>query len=400
MEIPTAYQIVDYRKLDAFKKKTFSNYQKSDVLSAFQKSLNNGNTDEACHWMIELLISGYIEEIWLKIMISISKLVNIANPLLPQYIYHRYNQYIRAIQHREYEDDNIIKTRNNQELRNHLSEIVAILTTSPKNPIDKTPKITNEDFRLDNFKIHLIAVEYKLVDKIVLNEDPPEVKMIANEISFHLNEKFSSFEKCNYWLHWLLEWEKITSKKCGKFQCGYRAKTYIKPQFYHDFIWLIWDIIFQELVSRQQPTKLYNQIKALYEMYCYQFSSSNKRKKIYLVQHSFILLTMEINWDIPVISNYPLTVQTSANINILFLEFKKIEQSNAPQQHNLPYDLATYDNYLIPINNSNNDDSKNNNPKNNNPKNKKNNKKKDIDVKSLQKLDRVSQIQNMIYNLH
>lgn len=351
MEIPNEYQIIDYRKLEAFKKYTFGNYQKSDVLSAYQKSLNNGNIDEACHWMVELLVSGHIEEIWLKLLSVSSKSVNIANPSLPQYLYYRYSQYINLISKEEFHNDFIIKTRNVQEIRNHLAEITTIIAVSNKNIIGKTPKINKEEFRVDNFRAQLDAVEYKLVNNIIMSEDPPEVKVAANEIAYRIKESFSSFNRCNYWVHWLLEWEKISSKKCGKFQCGYRGKNYIKPQFAHDFIWLLWDVIFQELKQRKcaHKNKLTIQIKALYELYCYQFSASNKKKKLFLLTYSILLLTMEVNWTIPVINNYPVVLQSSANINLLFSDYKKIEQSKSINQ-DLPFQLNTYNNYIIPIN--------------------------------------------------
>lgn len=390
MEIPNEYQIIDYRKIDAFKKFTFGNYQKTDVLSAFQKSLNNGNVDEACYWMVELLVSGHIEDIWLKLLSTSSKSINIANPSLPQYLYYRYNQFINVINKPEFDNEFIIKTRNVQELRNHLAEVTSIIATSSKNIINKTPKITKEEFRIDNFKSQLDAIEYKLVDKITLPEDPPEIKVVANEIAYRIKESFSSFDRCNYWVHWLLEWEKISSKKYGKFECGYRGKNYIKPQFAHDFIWLIWDVIFQELnLRKMQNNKTQNQIKALYELYCYEFSASNKRKKIFLLVHAILLLTMEINWSVPVINNYPVILQSSANINFLFADYKKIEQSKSLNQE-LPYQLNTYDNYILPVNSSNTPV-------------KKNKKKSKIPTattnESMYKLDVASKIQDKLFNL-
>ena len=38
---------------------------------------------------------------------------------------------------------------------------------------------------------------------------------------------------------------------------------------------------------------------------------------------------MEINWTTPIINNYPIVLQSSANINFLFLDYKKLEQSKA-----------------------------------------------------------------------
>lgn len=403
MEIPNEYQIFDYRKSEAFKKMTFGNYQKCDVLSAFQKSLNNGNIDETCHWMVELLVSGYIDEIWYKLLSIASKNINIANPSLPQYLYYRYSQYINLINKPTFEGDFLIKTRNVQEIRNHLAEIIAIIAVSSKNSINKTIKITTEEFRVDNFKAQLDAIEYKLVIPIILQEDPSEVKMVANEIAYRLKESYSSFTRCNYWLHWLLEWEKICSKKCGKFQCGYRGKNYIKPQFAHDFIWLVWDVIFQEVNNRKSynNNKTQNQIRALYELYCYQFSASNKKKKIFLVIHAFLLLTMEVNWTTPIINNYPVVLQSSANINYLFLDYKKLEQSKAINQE-LPYQLNSFDNYIIPLNNKINQNGITNDIQNDKKqKRKKIRKGKNIilDNESLRKLEYSNRIQNQLMNI-
>lgn len=398
MDIPNEYQIVDYRKIEAFKKHTIGNYQKSDVLSAYQKSINNGNIDEACHWMVELLVSGHVEEIWLKLLSVASKNVNIANPSLPQYLYYRYSQYINLISKPEFHNDFIIRTRNVQEIRNHLAEITAIIATSAKNVINKTPKINKEEFRIDNFKMQLDAIEYKLVNNITMPEDPPEVKVVANEIAYRIKETFSSFDRCNYWVHWLLEWEKITSKKCGKFQCGYRGKNYIKPQFAHDFIWLIWDVIFQELNQRKNHhnDKSKSQIKALYELYCYQFSASNKKKKIFLLIHAILLLTMEINWAVPVINNYPVVLQSSANINFLFADYKQIEQSKSIN-HDLPYQLNTFDNYIVPQEMGGIKHGKIGSANGKGKKGKKN--KPSLDNDSLRKLEFANKIQNQLYNL-
>lgn len=399
MEIPNEYQILDYRKSDAFKKMTFGNYQKTDVLSAFQKSLNNGNIDETCHWMVELLVSGYIEEIWYKLLSTASKNINIANPSLPQYLYHRYSQYTNLINKPTFEGDFIIKTRNVQEIRNHLAEIIAIIAVSSKNTLSKSPKITTEEFRLDNFKGQLEAIDYKLVNKIIMVDDPPEVKMVANEIAYRVRESCSSFNRCNYWIHWLLEWEKICSKKCGKFQCGYRSKDYIKPQFAHDFIWLIWDVIFQEVSQRKSfnTSKIQNQIRSLYELYCYQFSASNKKKKMFLVLHAFLLLTMDINWTTSIINNYPVVLQSSANINYLFLDYKKLEQSQAINQK-LPYQLNSYNNYIVPLNQNINED-KPKPAKKGRKGNKRNKAKNNLDLYSMRKLEYSNRIQNKLYNL-
>jgi replication-associated recombination protein RarA len=59
-DIPEEYYIYDYRKLSDFKKITYSGYQKTDVLSALQKSIIDNKVEEACHWCTEMLVSGHV----------------------------------------------------------------------------------------------------------------------------------------------------------------------------------------------------------------------------------------------------------------------------------------------------------------------------------------------------
>ena len=57
-DIPNKYYITDFRKITDFKKQTYNGYQKSDVLSALQKSILEQKLEESCHWAVEMLVSG------------------------------------------------------------------------------------------------------------------------------------------------------------------------------------------------------------------------------------------------------------------------------------------------------------------------------------------------------
>lgn len=127
-------------------------------------------------------------------------------------------------------------------------------------------------------------------------------------------------------------------------------------------------------------------------MYCYQFSISNKKKKIFMILHAFLLLTMEVNWSVPIINNYPMVLQSSVNINLLFNDYKKIEQSKTINQE-LPYQFNTYDNYLVPINTNNKPTKSKENTQG------KKNKKYGSSEESLRKLELASRIQDKIYNM-
>lgn len=345
MEIPDAYSINDYRNVDVFKTETYSKYKKTDVITALQKALITGNFEESCHWSMELLISGQVSEVWLKLINVLAKNINISNPYLPAFFYSRYNRFIHI--NRVYSEDNTnLEIRNNQMVRNLLAEVITLISLSDKKAINTQHKITSNDFHIDFFKSQLVFSDNNIVDDMIKDDDPPEIRLVANELAFALQTL--NYNKCSYWVNWLFEWEKANSKHSNKFQCAIREKKYIKPQFCSDFVWIIWDILFNEVNARPDSKLLYSQIEALYEMYCFEFSPTNKRKKMNLIFAACAFLTAKVEWNIPVTKHYPVVVQAAANINLIFISFKKLEKTNASTA-SFPVHIKTYNNYIIPL---------------------------------------------------
>ncbi len=348
-DIPDEYYINDFRKLSDFKKITYSGYQKSDVLSALQKSIMDNKIEESCHWAGEMLISGHLMECWDRIILINSKLINHSNPNLPFYLWSRFVQSVQIIQDEKYHGEKILNLRNNQECRNHLTDIVTILTLSPKNKMKSLPKITNEDFRLDYFEEKLEAKKIYLLEKIIKHNDPSEINIVMNEFAFQITARTGNLEKALYWLNWILEWEKMNIKKADGFNCAIRVRKYIKPQYHHDIVWMIWDVIFQEATIRDNE-ELNKQLIGLFKLFKYNFTSPGKRKKTPLLVHALSLINYEdkIQWKASIISmsNVIILVQANANTNMLYLEFKK----KAKEQYNKKDEglqVLIRDNYLI-----------------------------------------------------
>ena len=73
MDVPSSFMINDIRKPDEFRKKTFSGYAKKDVFDTFFKSLDENKFEASCQWCVELVSSGYFEELWERLIGYISK---------------------------------------------------------------------------------------------------------------------------------------------------------------------------------------------------------------------------------------------------------------------------------------------------------------------------------------
>ena len=66
--IPNEYIIFDNRSTKEFSKVSFSKYMIKDVLHAFNKSLLECKIEASIHWAVELVVCGYSNKLWEKIL--------------------------------------------------------------------------------------------------------------------------------------------------------------------------------------------------------------------------------------------------------------------------------------------------------------------------------------------
>ena len=77
MNVPRSCSIEDPRV--NFKIKTYNEYKKTSVFTSLLKSIGESRLEEACHWTAELVASGYVIELFDKLLIYSSKNINIKN---------------------------------------------------------------------------------------------------------------------------------------------------------------------------------------------------------------------------------------------------------------------------------------------------------------------------------
>ena len=81
------YKICDTRGIKSFKIETFSGYKKNDVIKTLFKSIDSKKAENASNWLIECIISGYIVDIWEKLLVYGTNIISINNPNLPNILY-------------------------------------------------------------------------------------------------------------------------------------------------------------------------------------------------------------------------------------------------------------------------------------------------------------------------
>ena len=323
------YKIVDERSNEDFKLKTFSGFQKKDVQNALFKAIDQGKIENALYWCTECILSGYTMKIWSKLLNYSFKIVHINNPRLSIFLYKKNNILFNQIERLDIKNTDYLILRNSQMIRNLFADIiVTIITSEKKQKFDKLIKIKPEDF---NIKNKLQANTNILPSHILRFDDPEEFKIIMNEIFYHLKNKIFGYDKSIYWIIWLIEWEKKHKKNKETWSVPPRNVNVKKEKDKCDFIWIIWEIIFEELKYRSE--KILNTIiKVLYSLFIHEYTSGKRTERIFIVYNAIGHLTNKIDYDKKIRLNEILYIQTQSNINKVYEMMKPHEKNNLPKK--------------------------------------------------------------------
>lgn len=312
MDVPLDYSIIDKRKATEFSDITFSHYPKADVIKKMRETIINGKLEEACYWFVEIHISGKLDILWKEIINIMTININIENPYLSSWLWMKFKKYNKILE--QFNRQFIYENRNNQEIRNLLTDVISVITLSNKNAkLKSLPKLQEKD--LNNSKNRLVAKNYKLVENMVSNEDDDSVIMASNEIAHLLINYNYQFQDVLYWYMWLVKMDGFKKKNNLPINKKKRLVKNVNEKYYYDWIWLIWEIILTE-TERRNDDRLENEIHALYNFYRWKYS--NKTSKQNILFNAIMLLKCKINWWQPVIRKYEYRIQAICNINQIY----------------------------------------------------------------------------------
>tara|TARA_B100001059_G_scaffold234776_1_gene278200 strand:+ start:589 stop:1680 length:1092 start_codon:yes stop_codon:yes gene_type:complete len=319
------YKIIDTRLNEEFKQKTFSGFQKKDVIAALFKSIDQGKIEAACHWCTECIVSGYTMKIWDRLIVYACKIVHINNPKLPFFLYKKNMIIFNQLNRLECKNKDYLILRNSQMIRNLLCDLITtIITSEKKKRYDKLLKIKDSDMNISN---KLQANIHILPSSILRFDDPEELKIIINEFYFHLKNQLSGYDKAVYWILWLLEWERKHKKNKENWTIPERKVNIKADKDKGDFIWIIWETIFVEMNNRDN-NMMKNCIKVLYSLYTNNYTGSKRNTRIFLVYCAIGHLTNNLDYTKSIRLNHAVFIQTQANINKMYEIVKRSEKNN------------------------------------------------------------------------
>ena len=332
--------INDNRTPNYFKNTTFSNYQKKSVISELQKAIKSSNIESSCHWLVEAHCSGYIEEIWDKLIILSSSLVNSNVPKLPSYIFNRYQSYLEHIGGTSATTSVLLSSRNNATIRHQLTEVISLLSISEKKDLPKANSI--KPYEID---INWIKGNKRLIDNMYIKpnfireNDCKDIHIIIYQFIQNLTIAKKDIHNAIYWMSWLIAWEN-KNKNNPLAQIESRDITGLDPKYQKDIIWIIWETIITETNDRNN-SNLSTQIQCLYQLYKFNFSQSKRKARIPLIIHAISLLTLNVEWSSQLTNKQNVIKHVCVQINKLYMDlqnnfsYKGSIALNPPPEQNL-----------------------------------------------------------------
>ena len=306
--------IDDTRSIEKFKKETFCGYKKTDVYKALFKSIDSKKYEESCNWLVECIVSGYTIDIWEKLCIYASKRIHINNIDLPIYIYKKNKLFYNIVNKHNCgkNKENILLLRNNETIKNLMASLIYLLISSEKDIIVKSTKLKQSDFNITILQKKLKSTHTLLPDNFIHMNEPDELKMILNEIYFHLQNFKYGYDKVIFWIDWLLKWEKLNKNMHWDID---ERNELVDKKYRSDIIWMIWNII--HLQKSKKSKTIINNINSLYHLYLHNYTKTKKSVRLPYLYNSVALLTYE-NKPTRLVKDMLGYIQIQINIDQIF----------------------------------------------------------------------------------
>ena len=296
MFVPLEYRITDTAKNRTAKDmrvESYHGFKRKDLLKFLESQIKNQNLENANYWCAECVMSGYAVEVYERLLDTYCHIINIKNPQLLLSLWDEYDRYTMLVN--SYDD--LLDTRNDQEIRNILCSHVSVLCLSNQFTMPKLVKVSPMDLNVLPRLRTNYANYMDLMTGIIQAGDAKELIVPLNEIVNHLRTpRPNSFDQVIYWLSWIVSWEQEYIKRYDLGACAERVSEKVEKVYYKDVAWILWEIVKNECEWRMTRSRevvipnLREIVDKSYRFYVYYYSRKNRYKKLPLYIFCLLLL--------------------------------------------------------------------------------------------------------------
>lgn len=190
--VPVSFQLT-INKLST--KKTVNDHDKQTAFDQLAETMRQGMIKEANYWGAVLLSSGYHVQLWDTLLLFYFKYINCLDPRMINYLNQQYLLYCEI---KKTYTGHLKNLCNNQELRNHLAELITLLCISHKQNTTIPDQLSDD-----------------AIDQIILDKSTKFINIFAKNISkqsllhqnlsgFVINYYNNSIDNCIYYLDWFV----------------------------------------------------------------------------------------------------------------------------------------------------------------------------------------------------
>jgi len=295
--------IADGRTVADFQKFTFSGHLRAHVSKVLDENIKLGHADYSCYWTLELICSGLVHSLWNTLFESSARHINRAAPNVFLYLVQAYEKF--APYEGQYSILAMTDMRNNLQIRTMVCEAAATVALTRKNKLPHLPVIKPEhDFQHATVQENLKSPSASYARHIVREDDPIDLYVPLNELSYCLRPEARDFTRALYWISWILKFGSVfknTHKR--NLDCSYRPNPYIDQTHGRNVIWLIWDIVRDNARSSPQAGVLAPYLDALYKLHCLRWSPTvAKSRGVFLISACLFICesnTLDIHYPVP-----------------------------------------------------------------------------------------------------